>query len=236
MRHQRSSRSEKSEQGKGKHQDRSQDRMQGQQREDESLSRWQDRDEDKDYQDQGYRAEDYSRFSRSDRNMNMETNQRPGWGREFSGEETSYGGGRGYYDEGSYGSQQGVSSQRGSRSEAQGRYAGRGPKGYTRSDERIKEEISEALTRDHEVDASDIEIEVKDGEVTLTGFVPERKMKHSAEDLIEKCMGVKDITNNLRIQKEEGRGEAESERGEKRGAGSQASKKSGSTSTSSLSH
>ncbi|MGZ3744679.1 MAG: BON domain-containing protein [Pseudobdellovibrionaceae bacterium] len=254
MKHQRTSGSEKSEQSKGKShgrsQERSQGRMEGQQMEEDTSRRWQDRDVDREYQDQGYRMDDTSRYSSSDRNYNMETNQRPYWGRGAS-EEESPRGGRAYYDEGSYGSQQSMGSQygsqsygsqqdmgyqRGGRTEATGRYVGRGPKGYTRSDERIKEEICEILTRDPNVDASDIEIEVKEGEVTLSGFVPDRKMKHSAEDLIEKCMGVKDIINNLRIQKEEPHSESETERGERRGSSGSSSKKSGSTSTSNLSH
>jgi osmotically-inducible protein OsmY len=131
---------------------------------------------------------------------------------------------------GQYGSQQGLQGQQ---DQSQGRYAGRGPKGYKRSDERIKEEISDILTRDQNVDASEIEIEVKDGEVTLTGTVTERRMKHHAEDLIEKCSGVKDVTNNLRVQKESQRSqEGDGERKESKGTSATAgqmgsSKKSG---------
>jgi hypothetical protein len=39
----------------------------------------------------------------------------------------------------------------------EGRHAGRGPKGYKRSDERIREDINERLTRDPQVDAGEIE-------------------------------------------------------------------------------
>lgn len=81
-------------------------------------------------------------------------------------------------------------------------YYGKGPKSFKRSDDRIREELSEMFTRHHDVDASDIEIEVKDGEVTLSGQVPERRMKYLAEDLAEKSMGVKDVTNNLRVRRE----------------------------------
>src|SRR5687768_5171077 len=44
------------------------------------------------------------------------------------------------------------------RSESFGRYAGRGPKGYQRSDERIKEEVCDRLTADPDVDALEIEV------------------------------------------------------------------------------
>lgn len=84
-----------------------------------------------------------------------------------------------------------------------GRHSGKGPKGFKRSDERIKEDISEILTRHPEIDASDIEIEVKDGDVTLSGVVPERSMKHMTEDIVERCMGVHDIQNQLRVKRED---------------------------------
>ena len=53
-----------------------------------------------------------------------------------------------------------------------GPHAGRGPKGYQRSDERVREIVSEALARDGELDASEIEVSVERGEVTLNGTVP----------------------------------------------------------------
>ena len=59
------------------------------------------------------------------------------------------------------------------------------------------------LTDDDDIDASHIEVQVKNGEVTLTGHVSDRRTKRMAEDLIERAAGVKDITNNLRVQKED---------------------------------
>lgn len=82
-----------------------------------------------------------------------------------------------------------------------GPYAGRGPKGYKRSDERIKDEISEMLTRAPHIDASQLEVEVKDGEVTLTGTLSDRKIKFAAEECAARCLGVKDITNLIRIER-----------------------------------
>lgn len=48
-------------------------------------------------------------------------------------------------------------------------YRGVGPKGYTRSDERLAEEICERLTDHPRIDASEIDVQVSRGEVTLTG-------------------------------------------------------------------
>lgn len=77
---------------------------------------------------------------------------------------------------------------------------GRGPKGYQRSDERLKEDICERLMwRGEHLDVSEVSIEVKDGNVVLEGAVPERRMKHAIEDVVDECMGVKEIENRIRV-------------------------------------
>lgn len=79
----------------------------------------------------------------------------------------------------------------------------RGPKGYVRSDDRIKEEISDELT-DHEfIDASEVEITVANGEVTLSGIVSERYIKHAIEDLADDVRGVKDVINNIKVKRQD---------------------------------
>ena len=82
-------------------------------------------------------------------------------------------------------------------------YTGRGPKGYRRSDDRIREDISDDLTRHPEIDPSEIEIQVQDGEVTLTGTVESRQAKRLAEDVVEQCAGVQEVHNRLRVQRSE---------------------------------
>jgi hypothetical protein len=82
-------------------------------------------------------------------------------------------------------------------------YAGKGPKGYTRSDERIREEACERLTADEDVDASDIEVNVSHGEITLKGTVPSRAMKHRAEACVEDLPSVKDVHNLLRVRRDD---------------------------------
>lgn len=78
-------------------------------------------------------------------------------------------------------------------------FYGKGPKGRTFSDERIKEEVSEELFRSYEVDASEIEVAVKEGVVTLTGTVEGREAKRAAEACIENLTGVVDIHNRLTV-------------------------------------
>ena len=82
-------------------------------------------------------------------------------------------------------------------------FAGRGPKGYRRSDERIREEICERLTEDWRIDASEVEVTVANGEVTLAGEVRRRDDKRHAEDLVESISGVRDVNNELRVSRRE---------------------------------
>jgi osmotically-inducible protein OsmY len=79
-------------------------------------------------------------------------------------------------------------------------YSGRGPRGYQRTDERIREEICDRLTDDPRIDASDIEVNVKGGELTLNGSVRTREEKRFAEDLVERISGVRDVNNHLRVR------------------------------------
>ncbi len=79
-------------------------------------------------------------------------------------------------------------------------YYGKGPRGYTRSDERIREDVNDRLTDDWQIDASEIEVTVSNGEVTLSGTINSREEKRRAEDLAENVSGVRHVQNNLRIQ------------------------------------
>ena len=81
-------------------------------------------------------------------------------------------------------------------------YAGRGPKDYRRSDERVREEVCDCMTDDPMLDASEISVQVSEGVVTLSGSVTSREQKRRAEDVAERISGVKDVTNQLRIARE----------------------------------
>ena len=84
-----------------------------------------------------------------------------------------------------------------------GEHRGRGPKGYTRSDGRIEEEVNDRLTDDPYLDASDVTVTVKDSEVTLSGTIVRREDKRRAEDLAELVSGVTHVQNNLRVKSPE---------------------------------
>lgn len=90
----------------------------------------------------------------------------------------------------------------GGRGRQSGQFAGRGPKGYQRSDDRIREEVSDRFTEHGDLDASDIEVEVSGGIVTLSGTIDDRWGKRLAEDIAERVPGVRDVMNQLRVSEE----------------------------------
>lgn len=78
-------------------------------------------------------------------------------------------------------------------------YRGRGPKNWRRSDERIRETVNELLTEHDGIDATDVDVKVENGEVTLEGMVGSRWEKRLAEDIAAGCHGVHDVHNRLRV-------------------------------------
>ncbi len=86
-------------------------------------------------------------------------------------------------------------------SSGEGSFRGRGPKGYVRSDERIREDVCDYLTYHADLDASEIEVSVEQGLVTLSGVVPTRYAKFLAEDLAASVPSVADVVNLLRIRR-----------------------------------
>jgi osmotically-inducible protein OsmY len=117
----------------------------------------------------------------------------------------NYGGreGRGWWDRASdevaswFGDDE---AERRRRMDEQRQHRGRGPKGYRRSDERIKEDVNDRLSDDYYLDASDVEVMVENTEVTLTGTVRNRNDKRRAEDLAESVSGVTNVENRLRVK------------------------------------
>jgi len=79
-------------------------------------------------------------------------------------------------------------------------HRGKGPKGYQRSDERIKDDLQDNLYNDSYIDASDMEVMVNNGKVTLSGSVESKWAKRRAEDMAEVITGVTDVQNNLTIK------------------------------------
>lgn len=84
-----------------------------------------------------------------------------------------------------------------------GPHFGKGPKSYKRSDERIADDLNDRLTFHPDIDASDIEVRVKDSEVTLAGSVDSRFAKRLAEEIAEAVPGVMDVHNQIKVIKTE---------------------------------
>ena len=74
---------------------------------------------------------------------------------------------------------------------------GKGPRGYQRSDDRIFEEVCEALMDDPTVNASHISVKVREGIVTLEGKARDRMEKRVAEMITVEIPGVLDVRNEI---------------------------------------
>jgi osmotically-inducible protein OsmY len=89
----------------------------------------------------------------------------------------------------------------------EGSFRGRGPRNYTRSDVRIREDINDRLTDYAYIDASDIDVQVTNSEVILTGTVDSRYDKRLAEDIAEDVSGVKNVENRIRVNRDTSAGD-----------------------------
>jgi osmotically-inducible protein OsmY len=126
-----------------------------------------------------------------------------GYGRQGSQGYGSQGYGQGFGGQGSNNpgfSSQGRGQYGSQQFGQQGQHHGKGPKGYQRSDERIKELLCERLREDPEIDPSEVTITVQGGKITLEGTVDSRQTKNAIEEAAEQ-FGVTDVQNNLRVQR-----------------------------------
>jgi hypothetical protein len=79
-------------------------------------------------------------------------------------------------------------------------HVGRGPANWKRPDATIREDVCERLAYHGELDASDVDVLVRAGEVTLEGTVTDRSSKRLAEDIVADVRGVIDVHNRLRVR------------------------------------
>ena len=76
----------------------------------------------------------------------------------------------------------------------------KGPKGYVRSDERLRDDICERLSDESWIDLSAVDVHVDEGRVRLEGEVPDRFSKFAIEDIADGAWGVKDVDNRLKVR------------------------------------
>jgi osmotically-inducible protein OsmY len=69
-----------------------------------------------------------------------------------------------------------------------------------RTDSEIKRDVEEELRWDPDLDATDIAVAVKDGVVTLTGFVRSYSMKLQAEEDAKRVSGVIGLANDIEVR------------------------------------
>jgi osmotically-inducible protein OsmY len=75
-----------------------------------------------------------------------------------------------------------------------------------RPDERIQDDASERLAAELRSDATQIQVTVTDGEVTLAGTVDGPETRRRAEDIAGSVAGVRSVINNLRVSQPGGTG------------------------------
>jgi hypothetical protein len=137
-------------------------------------------------QERGNYAQGWSGYGQGGRGMGQRHGQEYG---SSGGWNEPYGEGQQYTARGDYAG------------EGAGLHRGKGPKGYQRSDDRLKEMICERLRDDPHIDPSDVTINVQGGKITLDGTVDSRQTKNNIEDIAEQ-FGVQEVQNNLRVQRQ----------------------------------
>lgn len=78
---------------------------------------------------------------------------------------------------------------------------GSGPPGNRRPDKEIKAEIERLLAWQKTIDATAIQVDVKDGVVTLSGNVSSPNEKQIAGNITENVLGIREIKNHLNIKR-----------------------------------
>jgi len=74
------------------------------------------------------------------------------------------------------------------------------PKGYVRSDEYIRDDLCERLSRSS-LRVEEVSVDVAGGKVALAGSVPERWIKHAIEDAAAHTRGVVHVDNRIRVDR-----------------------------------
>lgn len=79
-------------------------------------------------------------------------------------------------------------------------YRGHGPRRAQPQDEDLLDTLCERLSGDPDIDASEIDVTVREGIVALSGTVPSRQARRDAEAIAESLRGVREVENHLRVE------------------------------------
>ena len=74
------------------------------------------------------------------------------------------------------------------------------PIGWSRPDEQIKEDASNILWRNQKIDATEIEVTVNNGILSLNGKVNSVEAKKEAEFCVKGVTGVIEVQNNINLE------------------------------------
>lgn len=96
-------------------------------------------------------------------------------------------------------------------SASEGGFRGLGPKNYRRPDDKILEEVCCSLANNEEIDATDINVDVVEREVTLSGTVRDESQKQLAVQLAKSVWGVFNVKNDLLVKLDSASKESDSQ-------------------------
>ena len=85
-----------------------------------------------------------------------------------------------------------------------GEFRGVGPRGRRPSDEQILARVCGRVADEPPLDASDIEVLVTNGEVTLQGTAASGFARRLTEDIADRVTAVRDVENQLRVRDRHG--------------------------------
>jgi osmotically-inducible protein OsmY len=69
-----------------------------------------------------------------------------------------------------------------------------------RSDSEIKKDVEDELRWDPDLDPTDVAVSVKNGVVTLAGFMPSYLQKYQAEKVAKRVQGVVGVANDIQVR------------------------------------
>jgi osmotically-inducible protein OsmY len=188
---------------------------------DRQSSQWGNNDRQQQWNDQGnsnqYRDQQYSQFQNKNSIGNAYAtdrfSNRNSWENNTNNNNNQYGNDRSWNNSGNnsnssdrWGAMGGndrssswMNNDQNRSSMNEGNHRGKGPRGYQRSEDRIKEDIHDRLSDDSFLDASEIEVSMENNNVVLSGSVESRTAKRRAEDIAESVSGVSNVENRLRV-------------------------------------
>lgn len=68
------------------------------------------------------------------------------------------------------------------------------------SDNQLFDQVNRSLVTDPQLGARPLEVSVKDGKVTVTGFVENEKLQKRVDRVVKKVKGVREIDNRVQIR------------------------------------